>query len=309
MTDPFVTSELQSQFATEGYALLSDALPKSTLQRWQDIAAVREAEAIKCFEQGEPMAGACVVEIENAPARLLRYDNVFHTDPEALLDLLATPALLAVARDICGPLAVPMQADILFKYQHPHSLIAWHQGAPHDRSAPYLNVGIYLDDAPEGDGCLRYVPRTQHGLEDIAALTKSHGWEIPGVIEQSAQAGDILVQDMMILHGSQPKHSPGARRTIYVEYRPYDAIIRGDAQSKHWADLRLALMGAVLARANPADRPKNWETDYPVVTHEEALELFKEILAFPEPPIPSVYSERPVEHPAYPIPEGFELSG
>ncbi|MEJ2043261.1 MAG: hypothetical protein P8X74_02070 [Reinekea sp.] len=43
---------------------------------------------------------------------------------------------------------------------------------------------------------------------------------MPGVVELAAQAGDILVQDMMILYGSQPKRSEGIRRTIYIDLNP-----------------------------------------------------------------------------------------
>lgn len=302
-----LTENLQDKFLTDGYALLPNAIPKDLLVRWQDIAAQREREALQAHAAGQSLKGACVVE-EGGYSQLLRYDDLLETDPEALLELLATPALMKVAREFCGRRATALQADILFKHQHPHSMIKWHQGGPHDRSGPYLNVGIYLDDSPKGDGCLKYVPGTQHDLQDISGLSEAHGWDIPGAIEQDAKAGDVLIQDMMILHGSAPKHSPGARRTIYIEYRPFDAVMRGKAQSNAWTENRRKLMGAVLVRANPQDWPDAWRQDYPELSREEETALFQEIIDNPEPPIPSVYSIHPVRGENYPVPKGFTLS-
>jgi len=41
-------------------------------------------------------------------------------------------------------------------------------------------------------------------LQDICLLSQAHGRDIPGTVEQPAKAGDILIQDMMILHDSPP---------------------------------------------------------------------------------------------------------
>lgn len=77
-------------------------------------------------------------------------------------------------------------------------------------------------------------------------------------------AGDILVQDMMILHGSPPKRSPGTRRTIYVELRPVEGVLESEAQSEQWVELRRRWMGLVLKAAGTTDWPVDWRLDYPV---------------------------------------------
>jgi len=301
-----ITAEQKEQLLEKGYVLLPGAIPSPLLKLWQDIAARRESMALEAHGRGEQLHGACVVEDPVGP-RLMRYDDLFATDAEALLDLLSCPALMAVARELCGRGAVPLQTDILYKHQHPHPVIMWHQGAQHNRSHPYLNVGIYLDDAPEGDGCLRYVPGTQHRLQDMAALSEAHGWEIPGVVEQGARAGDILVQDMMILHGSQPKRSSGVRRTIYVEYRPSMAIRESGEQSELWAHLRERWMALVVGRAEQGDWPEDWRRELPDDLDTVEKE-FAALAARREAPGPSVYAELPVEHPDYPVPADLRLS-
>jgi ectoine hydroxylase-related dioxygenase (phytanoyl-CoA dioxygenase family) len=216
MTNYTINEQQITQYKEQGYFILKNAIPKVLLSKWQTIATELEQKAMNEHDNNIQGQHYCVV---NNPvgARLMRYDDVIQNSPTACLELLATPAMMAVARQISGEGTVPLQMDVLYKQQHPHPVINWHQDAPHSREFPYLNIGVYLDDAPEGDGCLRYVPGTQHELVDIEQLSAEYGWELPNVIEQSAQAGDILIQDMMILHGSQPKRSEGVRRTIYTE--------------------------------------------------------------------------------------------
>jgi hypothetical protein len=292
-----VSADQKERLLTEGYILLAEALPADLLNRWRKLAEQLELKALEAHARNEQLHGACVIEDPVGP-RLMRYDDVLGQDTNAVLDLLACPAMMAVARELCGAETVPLQMDILYKHQHPHPVILWHQGAPHPRGHPYLNVGIYLDDAGPDDGCLHYVPGTQHELQDICGLAEAHGWDIPGVVKQPAKAGDILVQDMMILHGSPPKRSPGVRRTIYVELRPVPGIRESAAQSEQWIEQRKRWMGMVLRRAGTA---ASWPDAFPedLATDEEEAGA---ILSMWEPPIPAVYCSFPVETDNYPVP-------
>jgi hypothetical protein len=195
--------------------------------------------------------------------------------------------------------------DILYKHQHPHPVIKWHQGAPHPRGYPYLNVGIYLDDAPAGDGCLRYVSGTQHDLVDIGKISAEHGWEIPGVVELPAKAGDILIQDMMILHGSQPKRSDGVHRTVYVELRPFEGILESGEQSEAWGRLRQQWMNLVLEKSEAGAWPEDWKTDLPPIDRPKE-EIVRAIIDEREPPTPAVYGIHPVETADYPVPSDMK---
>ncbi len=298
------TLEQRHQLSTDGYTLLPDALPPELLTHWKKLAATLETRAMQAHERGESMRGSCVV---NDPVgqRLMRCDDIHEHDSDAVLELLACPGMMAVARELCGRGTVPMQIDIVYKQQHPHPVILWHQGAQHPRGYPYLNVGVYLDDAPAGDGCLRYVPGTQSEPQDICGLSEAHGWEIPGVVEQPARAGDILVQDMMILHGSQPKRTLGVRRTVYVEFRPVAGILESGKQSAAWAELRKRWMGLVLRRADPGDWPESWRQDIPSDLGSDDEEIEK-ILSRPEPPIPARYCHYGIETEGYPVPSDMK---
>ena len=296
-----LTATQIEQFHHQGFVLLKNALPPELLARWRQLADKMDGKAMAEYKNGVIAKDYCVVEDPGGP-RLMRYDDIIQFDIDASLALFACPAMLAVAEKLCGVGCIPLQMDMLFKQSHPHPVINWHQGAQHSREFPYLNIGIYLDDALEDDGCLRYVPGTQHELEDIQGLSEEHGWQLPNVVQQPAQAGDILIQDMMVLHGSEPKRSEGVRRTIYVEYRPFEAVVKSQSQSENWAELRRQLMANVVERAGSL-LPQRWHDYYGSALDNIKLEeLVKILIESREPPLPAVWATFPVEHPEYPVP-------
>lgn len=286
-------------FKDRGYLLLSGGMPSDLLARWRDLAERLERQAVAAHKAGAPLQACAVTEVRG-DARAYRIDEILRHDAEAVIELLACPAMMAVAGQLSGPGTVPLAVDIVYKHPYPYPHILWHQGARHSREHAFLNIGLYLDDSDAGDGCLRYVPGTQNALLDVGALSAEHGWNPPGVVEVPTRAGDILVQDMMILHGSEPKRTPGPRRTVYVEFRQVDGIQAERSQSEEWVRLRERWMAHVLERARPEDRPDDWGfTSDP----EESLEeLAAAILARWERPIPANYAPMPVEHPEYPTP-------
>ncbi|OPX56349.1 Phytanoyl-CoA dioxygenase (PhyH) [Oceanospirillum multiglobuliferum] len=295
-----ITEQQKHDYQTKGYIKLENALPAELLEKWQKKAKQLEEKAMQMHGNSEHLHGACVIQDPVGP-RLMRYDDLHIVETELSIELLSCPAMMAIARELCGRGAVPLQMDLLYKQQHPHPVIKWHQGAQHPRNFPYLNIGVYLDDAPEGDGCLRYVAGTQNELLDIEKISTEHGWNVPGVVELPAKAGDILIQDMMILHGSQPKRSPGVRRTIYIEYRPFDGIYESGAQSEEWADLRKQWMVQVIEHADQQEWPEEWRQDYPTAVSN--LDSLMQVLHEKrEPPIPAVWGINPVELEDYPVP-------
>lgn len=289
----------KKQLLTDGYVLLPAAVPRPLLERLQAMAARLEADRLADYAAGRRNPHTAIFETADGPV-LERLDKLLEADRECALDLLATPAMMAVAREFCGQGAVPLEMDVLFKRQHPNGYVIWHQGAQHSRRWPYLNVGVYLDDAPIDDGCLRYVPGTQGERQDICGLSERFGWDIPDSVDIPAKAGDVLVQDMMVLHCSLPKRSPGLRRTVYIEIRPSQAVVADESQSPEWAELRRRWMSLVVDRARLEDWPSEWRAELPSVGQVD--EEVSAIAERWEPPLPAHYCNRPVDHPSYPIP-------
>lgn len=299
MANYTITPEQKAQFEGPGYVAFPDAVPPELLTRLRAMADRLEAQALEDHAQNLNTGKAAVFDTATGPV-LERVDKLLEWSPDEVLDLLATPAMLAIAREFCGQDAVPIEMDMLYKRQHPNGYVIWHQGAQNSRRWPYLNIGVYLDDAPIDDGCLRYVPGTQHEKADICALSGEYGWDLPGSVDQPTRAGDILVQDMMVLHSSLPKRREGVRRTIYIEVRTSAAIVGDESQSEAWAELRRRWMALVVARAEPADWPEDWRAALPEVGSVE--DEVAAIAALHEPPLPAHYCHHPVDHPNYPVP-------
>ena len=158
-------------------------------------------------------------------------------------------------KDLLGFGTAPSQMDIIYNV----TLSAnGNRVAPRSSSFERISIrelGNYPGVAPKGDGCLCNVPEIQHSLVDIERLSKENEWKVSGVVELPAE-GDILIHDMMILHGSQPKRSPLIRRMIYFELRAFDGIRKSGKQSEHWADLLEEWMQLVLEEAEEGTWPE-----------------------------------------------------
>ena len=204
-------------------------------------------------------------------------------------------------KEYSGVTSVVLQTDILYKHQHPHPVVKWHQDAPHSRNYPYLNVGIYLDDANLNDGCLSFVPKTQFEIQDLFELETKYGWNPPQVIQQPAKAGDILIHDAMVLHSSAPKRSEGTRRTIYIEVRPLEAVLEDAYQDEKWAVLRKQWMHEILKRdiTGVFTQKEKAYFESEEVGVEDLTRLISERRCSS---IPAVYNYKNTEGPDYPIP-------
>jgi len=300
--DGKLTQNQKNKYLTKGFTSITKGISDELLYRLQNMAEKFENDIIQKHKKGISTVNACI-----SNEKLIRYNNIIGIDYDTTLDLLASPSMMTVFRDICGKGAVPLMVDLLYKQPSSDSVVLWHQDAPHSRNYPYINVGIYLDDANEDDGCLQCVVNSQNKKQDISKLEHEFGWSIPNTVKLAAKAGDINIHDVMVVHGSQPKKTKNSRRTIYVEIRPFDAIIEDTMQSKEWADLRKRFMGLVLRRANPLDWPEEWKADYPSDLKSDKEEI-ENILKRTEKIISANYAVPSVTKKGYPIPEDYKES-
>jgi ectoine hydroxylase-related dioxygenase (phytanoyl-CoA dioxygenase family) len=284
---PFhITSDQLNEFKTKGYLRLENAVPPLLLAELQSLFTDFNETALKNYGTGSAPSNMSFLEDDGTPI-LMRVNDLVSVFPTEVLDLLASPAMMAIARDLSGPGTIPLQCDALFKHVHPFSTVLWHQDAVHPRTFPYLNIGIYLDDADAGDGCLTYVKGSQHEKLDICELSKKYGWEVPDSEEVPAKAGDILIQDMMVLHGSRLKTKPGIRRTIYVEMRPEAAVREHNLNSDAWIELRKRWMG-IVARRSEVSWPEETHGAMPTDLKSDREEI-DNLLQLREAPIPANY--------------------
>ncbi len=178
MQDYPITPSQKAQLLDDGYVSLPGAIPADLLARLRAMADRLEAKALDQHAHGDNQGKAAVFDTADGPV-CERIDKLLEWSPDEVLDLLSSPALMAVARELCGEGAVPIEMDLLYKRQHPNGYVIWHQGAQHSRRWPYLNVGVYLDDCRRRGRwlcaiCAEDPAYGQTGL--ICALAGEHGW-------------------------------------------------------------------------------------------------------------------------------------
>ena len=73
--------------------------------------------------------------------------------------------------------------------------------------------------------------------------------------------GDVLLHDVMVVHGSEPVVGTALRRTLYYEFRAAEEILEDGPWDRNWIDRRLRLIPLALRRhreAFPAAAQFDW---------------------------------------------------
>ncbi len=141
-------------------------------------------------------------------------------------EVYANPKLLSLVEDIYGPEFVPFAESIVIKMPENGSSFANHQdGQRFDLQDRGLNVGIYLQPSTEQNGCLRVVPGSQrNGKVDVDAIVARDGSILSDSLPVEAEAGDVVIHDRSVIHGSLPNESPDLRVTVYFGFHRLDSI-------------------------------------------------------------------------------------
>jgi len=206
--------------------------------------------------------------------------NYLHNKQENVsLELLGSPQVLAVSESLCGPNFVPTYESMVVKKEGDGESIPWHQDAVHTRKHRVFNFDLYLDDSKKGAGALRVVPKSQLEIQDACNVALEHGWELPGVIHVELEPGDVLLHDVMVLHGSERTLGKSLRRTIYYEFRAAEMIFDEGPWDAEWIDRRLRLIPLALkkhALNNPKGQQFDWQVSdelKPIPVGDDATEL------------------------------------
>ncbi len=236
-----LTPEEVEFFDTNGYLVLRNRVPADLLARAREAAAY-------WIENGRDAEDSTDYGFANRPTGrvMFRVNYVHAKGHRGSLELLGCPEILGIAESLAGPDFVPTYESLVFKEAGDGAPIAWHQDAVHERRYRNFNIDIYLDPSLSGQGALRVVPGSQLDTIDACAVAEEFGWNIPGAIEVEMEPGDILVHDVMVVHGSEPTLGNPLRRTIYYAFHPAEQILNEGPWDAQWVDARLRLIPLAL---------------------------------------------------------------
>ncbi len=233
-------------FDENGYLILRNRIPSDLLARLQTAATTWVAEGREISED-HPSAVDYHYASRSIGRVMFRVDYVHNKGQAASLELLGSPAVLGIAESLAGPNFVPTYESLVFKNEGDGAAIEWHQDAVHPRNFRVFNVDVYLDASRIGQGALRVAPGSHRQPVDICELKDTYGWDAPGVVQVEMEPGDVLVHDVMVVHGSEAVTGNQLRRTIYYEFRAAEQIMSEGPWDAAWVDQRLRLIPLGLA--------------------------------------------------------------
>jgi ectoine hydroxylase-related dioxygenase (phytanoyl-CoA dioxygenase family) len=255
-----LTDDQVKVFDEQGFLVLRDRVPPAMLERLQQAAADWVNAGKHTREAGQADEDYRFAVREGREV-MFRVDYLHSKGRAASLELLGSPEILGIAESLAGRNLVPTYEAMVFKDTGNGAPIRWHQDATHPRRYRIFNVDIYLDAALPGQGALRVVPGSQGTKADVCHIEEEYGWEVPGSLEVRMSPGDVLVHDVMLVHGSEPTLGNALRRTIYYEFRPAEQILEEGPWDRSWVDKRLRLLPLALhayADANPGRPGFTW---------------------------------------------------
>ena len=261
--DYALTDEQVRAFDEQGFLVLRNRIPDGMLARLQEAADYWIATGKQSRPAGQ--AGDDYRFADRGDHKVMfRVDYLHNKERPASLELLGSPEILGIAESLAGKNFVPTYEAMVFKDTGNGAPIEWHQDATHPRRYRIFNVDIYLDAALLGQGALRVVPGSQTGKVDICDLRDQYGWGVPRSLEVQMGPGDVLVHDVMLVHGSEPTLGNALRRTLYYEFRPAEQILEEGPWDRSWVDKRLRMLPSALeayTKANPGQPGFVWHID------------------------------------------------
>lgn len=278
MTTGLLSPEQLAFYDENGYLLLRNWIPAPMLDRLQQAGGAWIDQGLRSTPD-DPHNPDYVFAQRPGGRTMWRVDYVHNKGQAASLELLGSPQVLGVAESMCGPNFVPTYESMVFKQEGDGQAIQWHQDAVHHRTHRIFNYDLYLDASLSGAGALWVVPGSQKEKHDVCYLADTYGWEIPGAIEVEMQPGDVLLHDVMVVHGSPHTEGKALRRTIYYEFRAAEEIVQDGPWDRSWIDQRLRLIPVGLKRYAAAypDAPQfEWHVSdefRPLTTGDEETEL------------------------------------
>lgn len=182
----------------------------------------------------------------------LRYGHAY--------DLLTDRRIVAYVSDLLGEDVIGWGCHYFCKMPRDGKRVDWHQDATYWPLTPSKTVTVWLaiDDADEGNACMRFVPGTHlRGAldfeveEDDPATVLNQ--RVSGVdlfgepVNNSLRAGEISLHSDLLLHGSEANESDRRRCGLtlrycsaevraYLDWHRKGVVVSGRDPERHWAD-------------------------------------------------------------------------
>ncbi len=182
--------------------------------------------------------------------------------------LLGHPFVLRSVEKIQGPAFVPTWDSMVFKLAGAGAAIPWHRDEriDYEPERQIFNVDVYLDGS-DATNCLWGLPGShrwpQEEADEAVARLSRGGFATEGAVPLIMAPGDVLLHDILVVHGSGPAQS-GLRRVLYYEFRPVETELRHGPHVPAYLPLKQRVLAAAVrerAASFGSERPFAYAMD------------------------------------------------
>jgi ectoine hydroxylase-related dioxygenase (phytanoyl-CoA dioxygenase family) len=269
MTRTVISDEEARFFEENGYLILREAISGEELRRVQ-AAMMTLTNLGRASVQADPDFAYGTGHLSGEPV-LKRVEYVVDKSDEMKV-LMGNPFILNTVEKLMGPDLIPTWDSMVLKLPGEGIIVPWHRdaGAGQVGDRPIFNVDFYLDPADE-DTCVWVVPGSHNwpASQVDSWLAERRGkdrtvedFRATGAVPALMEPGDVLLHNILVLHGSPANASDKLRRVVYYEFRTAHVE---DAIGPHvpaYIPLKQRLLAACIARRTVADYIPDDETPF-----------------------------------------------
>jgi ectoine hydroxylase-related dioxygenase (phytanoyl-CoA dioxygenase family) len=235
-----ISSKQVATFDERGYLVLKNAIPTSLLRDLRQSYDTLQQQLLE-NAQFDGLVNNVATLHQGDQNFITRINNLFSFDTPTFVQLLGLPALQQTVQTLVEGEAIPIYESLLIKHKGDNQNINWHRDMNYQRESRIFTVGLYLDDSKRKQGALQVIPQSHLSSDSVCEITRR--WQQNDIIstEVTAEAGDIIIHDVMLLHSSSPLTEQTQRRTVYFEFRSLAHSQANPLFSASWIQQRQAL--------------------------------------------------------------------
>ncbi len=227
-----ITSRQKQEYDENGFFIARNFIPPDQLNAISErlnMAALGKLDA-RIAIQVEPEVQKDNLQAGDPLDRIRKVSGVARHDP-FFKALAADENMVELMQGVLGDNIRFFGDECQLKPAHYGSAHAWHQDAPyfHHDLMPIATLWIAIDDATRENGCIEVVPGS-HKQGIIERRNRDQAWFEEGefdtgnAVHATLKAGDALVFDILLPHGSGPNKTPSRRRSVIYRYTNVDDL-------------------------------------------------------------------------------------
>lgn len=243
-----ITDEQAQFFLANGLLILRQVLRGDELRALQEQTAVLVQQAVDEGPQEDYHYKRHALTGQDVPY----YVDYIVDKTTANKALLGHPFILRTVEKLQGPTFIPTWDSMVFKLPGAGASIPWHRDAGMAQvmgDRPIFNVGFYLDES-DLSNCLWGIRGSHHWPDEQATracrtLNAHDQFQITEAVPLPMQPGDVIIHNILVLHGS-PAAQSHLRRVIYYEFRPAEVELAIGPHTPEYIPLKQQVLLACL---------------------------------------------------------------